>query len=114
MGGRLGPDYAFGANMLAVSCALLFDIELQRGCARRSRGQLLNKTRPVVLATEKWHEHSDVDRDCRLRSFFGVNGVALAYRLLWRRSPALFWLASALIGVVICYLVGTGAHTAWR
>jgi hypothetical protein len=26
--------------------------------------------------------------------FFGVNGVALARRLLWQRSPALFWLTS--------------------
>jgi hypothetical protein len=41
--------------------------------------------------------------------FFGVNGVALAHHLLWRRSPALFWLASSLIVLVICYLVGTGA-----
>jgi hypothetical protein len=41
--------------------------------------------------------------------FFGINGIALAHRLLWRRSPALFWLASASIVMVGGYLIGTGA-----
>jgi xanthosine utilization system XapX-like protein len=39
----------------------------------------------------------------------GVNGVALARYLLWRRSPALFWLASTLVVVVVGYLILTGA-----
>jgi hypothetical protein len=41
--------------------------------------------------------------------FFGVNGVALAHRLLWRRSPALFWLTSTRIVIVVGYLIATGA-----
>src|SRR5262245_10337503 len=40
---------------------------------------------------------------------FGVNGVAVAHRLLWRRSPTLFWLASTLIVVGLGYIVVTGA-----
>ena len=42
-------------------------------------------------------------------AFFGVNGVALAHRLLWRRSPALFWLTSTRIVIVVGYLIATGA-----
>jgi uncharacterized membrane protein HdeD (DUF308 family) len=41
--------------------------------------------------------------------FLGLNGIALAHRLLWRRSPALFWLASTLIVVGIGYIVATGS-----
>jgi hypothetical protein len=40
--------------------------------------------------------------------FFGVNGIWLAHRLLWRRAPALFWLASTVIVLSIGYLVSTG------
>src|SRR5262245_51204474 len=39
---------------------------------------------------------------------FGGTGIALAHRLLWRRSPSLFWLASTLIVVGIGYVVVTG------
>ena len=40
--------------------------------------------------------------------FFGVNGIWLAHRLLWRRAPSLFWLASTVIVLSIGYLVSTG------
>ncbi|HZO46336.1 MAG TPA: hypothetical protein VFB68_10615 [Xanthobacteraceae bacterium] len=41
--------------------------------------------------------------------FFGVNGIWLAYRFLWHRKPALFWLASGVIVLTIGYLVVTEA-----
>jgi hypothetical protein len=56
-----------------------------------------------------------MDRDHQIMAaffvavIFGVNRVALARYLLWRRWPALFWLISMLIVVVLAYLIGTGA-----
>lgn len=44
-----------------------------------------------------------------LALFLGGNGIALAHRLLWRRSTTLFWLASTLIVVGVGYIVATGA-----
>jgi hypothetical protein len=41
--------------------------------------------------------------------FFGVNGIAVARYLFWRRSPTLLWLASTLIVVGVGYIVATSA-----
>jgi hypothetical protein len=43
-----------------------------------------------------------------LAVFLGGNGIAVAHRLLWRRSPTLFWLASMLIVIGVGYIVATG------
>jgi hypothetical protein len=40
-----------------------------------------------------------------LAVFLGVNGIAVAYALFWRRSRALFWLSSTLVVVGIAYLI---------
>jgi hypothetical protein len=47
--------------------------------------------------------------------FFGINGIALAHYLFWRRSPTLFWLASAFVVICVGYAVLTsGAESIAR